>query len=155
MGGGELAAIEARAAGDAAAVVAERAARRRGFDERRGFRVVIEAAPGKPLWPQGFDPLNVERVEGGVLHTRFLRLGNDAGTVEAVDGDADLEALTEAAGAHPLFNGVSRVTFLLPAAPEVAGTRDRVVLRGPGYAAEFGGAAVDRTTTTLVVRLGR
>ena len=57
---------------------------------------------------------HVERVDGGILHTRFLRLGNDGATIEAVDGAADLEAFTEAAGAHPLFNGVRRVTFVLP-----------------------------------------
>src|SRR5512134_2822599 len=144
MDAGEKAAIEAAAARDAGAVVAARAARRRDFDQRPGFRVVVEAAEGKPLWPQGFDPLNVERVDGGILHTRFLRLGNDAGTIEGVDGAADLEAFTEAAGAHPLFNGVRRVTFVLPGRPEVSREGGKTVVKGPGFSAEFaGGEAVE------------
>ena len=52
---------------DSAAIATSRAARRVAFDARGGARVVVLAADGAPLWPQGFDPLNVERVNGGVL----------------------------------------------------------------------------------------
>ncbi len=154
MGGAEKAAIEAAAARDAGAVVAARGTRRRAFDERPGFRVVVEAADGKPLWPQGFDPLNVERVDGGILHTRFLRLGNDAGTIEGVDGAADLEAFTEAAGAHPLFNGVRRVTYILPHHPELAREEGKMVVKGPGFSAALAGGEVREAADSLVIRLG-
>lgn len=152
MDGAEVAAIEAAAARDAGAVVAARAARRREFDRRPGFRVVVEAAEGKPLWPQGFDPLNVERVDGGILHTRFLRLGNDGATIEAVDGAADLEAFTEAAGAHPLFNGVRRVTFVLPYTPEMVREGGKMVARGPGFSAASTRGEME-ISDSLVIRL--
>ncbi len=152
MDGAEKAAIEAAAVRDAGAVVAARSARRREFDERPGFRVVVEAAEGKPLWPQGFDPLNVERVDGGILHTRFLRLGNDGATIEGVDGAADLEAFTEAAGAHPLFNGVRRVTFVLPFTPEMAREEGRMVAKGPGFRAASTRGEME-ISDSLVIRL--
>ena len=153
MDAAEKAAIEAAAARDAGAVVAARTARRREFDQHPGFRVVVEAAEGKPLWPQGFDPLNVERVDGGILHTRFLRLGNDAGTIEGVDGAADLEAFTEAAGAHPVFNGVRRVSFVLPGRPEVSREGGKTVVKGPGFSAEFAGGEAVEGGGVLTIRL--
>ena len=65
----------------------------------------VQAAHCEPLWPQSFDPLNVERVQGGFLHKRFLRLGNDSGHLEVMDaGETDIEALTIGVGSHPLFN---------------------------------------------------
>jgi hypothetical protein len=134
----ETEAAGSRAAADAAAVVGERAARRRAFAERPGWRVIVEAAAGSPLWPQGFDPLNLESVEGGLLHARFIRLGNAAGRVEVLDGEgADLETLTEAAGAHPLFNGVRRVEIAGLARPEVRREDGRVIVRAPGLTAEL------------------
>ncbi len=152
---GEAAAIERAAREDAAAVVARRAERRHAFDARAGWRVVIEAASGRPLWPQGFDPLNVEHVDGGLLHTRFLRLGNDAGELSVVDEtDADVEALTEAAGAHPLFNGVARVTIAgIAERPEVDGDGARTVLRAPGFTASFPDADVEVRGRVLMIRL--
>jgi hypothetical protein len=153
MAEAEKAGIEAAAARDAGAVVAARTARRLAFDERPGYRVVIEAAEGKPLWPQGFDPLNVERADGGILHTRFLRLGNDAGTIEGVDGAADLEAFTEAAGAHPLFNGVRRVSYVLPSRPELSRAEGKVIVRGPGFRAEFEGGEAVEAGGALTIRL--
>jgi hypothetical protein len=152
-GNAEVAEIERQALRDAAAVVSARGERRRAFDARPGWRVTVEAAEGKPLWPQGFDPLNVEVVVGGVLHTRFLRLGNDAGNVQGVDGEADLEAFTEAAGAHPLFNGVRRVVFVLPSRPASVREDGGVTVNGPGFRAEFSGAAAEEVEGGLLIRL--
>lgn len=123
---------------DAAAVVAARTARRRAFDARPGWRVTVEAAAERPLWPQGFDPLNVERVDGGFLHTRFLRLGRDGGELRVIDeAGADLDALTEAVGPHPLFNGIRRVTVAGLSRPEVSVAGTSVVVDAPGLAATF------------------
>lgn len=143
-------AIRSAAARDAGAVVAARTERRRAFDAPAGWRVTVEAADGHPLWPQGFDPLNVELVDGGLLHTRFLRLGNDAGTIEGVDGEADLEAFTEAAGAHPLFNGVRRAVFLLPSPPTLVRKDGKVVVTAPGFRAEFTGRAEERDQQVVI-----
>jgi hypothetical protein len=147
--------IERTARTDSAALAAARTARRRAFDARPGWRIVIQAADGRPLWPQGFDPLNVERTVGGVLHTRFLRLGNEAGFLEALDqSGADLESLTEGAGAHPLFNGVQRVTIAGIAKPESSIEDDRLTVRAPGVTIQFTKATTRlEGTETLVITL--
>ena len=150
----EAAAIRRDAQRDAAAVVAARAERRRGFDTLPGWKVIVQAADGRPLWPQGFDPLNLQLVEGGLLHGRFLRLGNDNGTLEAVDGPgANIEALTVAAGTHPLFNGVSRVTIAVGLRPAVEASEGRVQLRAPGFTATFARATARETDSTILVDL--
>ena len=128
-----VAEIEGTAARDAANVVAQRAERRKAFEARPGSRVVITAAQGQPLWPKGFDPLNVERVDGGLLHTRFLTVGNESCTVTAIDeGGVDIDALTEGFGPHPLFNGMRRLVIAGLATPAVATTHDRVRIATPG-----------------------
>lgn len=154
--GREAAAIERDAARDAAAVVAARAERRRAFDALPGWKVIVQAADGQPLWPQGFDPLNLQRVEGGLLHGRFLRLGNEIGSLEVVDGPgADIEALTVAAGSHPLFNGVSRVTITVGLRPTVEASEGRVQLRAPGFTASFARATARESDSTVLVDLAR
>ncbi|HEY3214851.1 MAG TPA: hypothetical protein VGK93_00010 [Candidatus Eisenbacteria bacterium] len=151
----EVADIERRARQDAQAVVGLRVERRKAFDARPGWRLIIEAADGRPLWPQGFDPLNVQVVEGGLLHTRFLRLGNDSGQMEAIDGTgADLEALTEGLGPHPLFNGIRRVVIAGLAKPEVTTRGSRVEIRAPGLAVGFANARMREVGTEVVVQLG-
>ncbi len=152
---GERAALVHAAERDAASVAAARAERKRAFDGRPGWRVVVEAADGLPLWPQGFDPLNVERVDGGVLHARMLRLGNDAGELLVLDeAGADVEALTEGVGPHPLFNGVRRVVVAGMAEPQVEQSGTGVALRAPGLTADFKQASVETSGSGVVVRLG-
>lgn len=133
----------------------ERRQRRQAFEERPG-RVVVIAAEGAPLWPQRFDPLNVEHVAGGLLHTRYVRLGNDAGAVQIVDeAGSDLEALTEAAGEHPLFNGVARVEVAGLEGAEVEEEGGEVTIRSPGLEFAFSGATVERYGDVVMVRLER
>lgn len=139
---------------DVAGVVAGWGERQRAFDARAGWRVVIQSAPGQPLWPQGFDPLNVERVEGGLVHTRFLRLGNDAGQMTAIDeAGADIEARTEGVGPHPLFNGIAWVEVAGLAKPTVERAPGRLVIRAPGFSAEFKNAAAQESGQQVLVQL--
>ncbi len=147
----ERAAIEARSRTDVAALHARLAAERRALLERPGWRVTVVAG-ATPLWPQRFDPLNVRMVgEGVVLHRRMLRLGNDAGTLDALD----VASLTEAAGAHPLFSGVRRLTVTgLPADPVVPGPDGTVRIEAEGLHAEFRGATVVRGDRSVELRLG-
>ncbi len=127
-----------------------RAAIRDDFFAKTGWRIVV-VADSEPLSPQGFDPLNVERLgPGEVLHTRWVKLGNSAGSLEVLDA----RAVTESAGKHPLFEGVRRATVTgLPEEPEVRETATGVVLKAAGVTAEFRGARLERTgrTITLVV----
>ena len=129
----QVAAIKRTAKRDAANVATQRASRRKAFDARTGWRVTITAAEGQPLWPQGFDPLNVERVNGGLLHTRFLTVGNDSCKATAIDeGGVDIEVFTEGFGPHPLFNGVRRVVITGLEKPVVTATDYRVTIATSG-----------------------
>jgi hypothetical protein len=102
----ERAEAQQLATADAAAIRASRATRRAEFLARAGWRVVV-TMKSSVLWPQRFDPLNVHLVAlGEILHTRHVKLGNEQSHIEILDHPA----LTAAAGAHPLFNGVKRVT---------------------------------------------
>jgi hypothetical protein len=151
----EVAIIERTAQRDVAAVITGRRERRLEFDTRPGWRVVVLAAEGQPLWPKGFDPLNVEPVEGGFLHTRFLSLGSDAGDLRAIDeADADIEALTEGVGPHPLFQGVRRVVLTGLVEPKVSEAKGKVGVRAPGLTVEFFGATVTRSGEVITVRVG-
>lgn len=150
----EIAESERIAREDVTAVLSGRAERRAAFEALSGWRVVIEAADGQPLWPHGFDPLNVERVEGGVLHERFLSLGNDSGRLEAIDAKgANIEVLTEGVGPHPLLNGVHRVVVAGLASPEVEKEGRLVTIRTAGFTASFEGANVQRHGYVVAVQL--
>jgi hypothetical protein len=139
---------------DAAGVTTGWATRQRAFEKKEGWRVVIQSAPGHPLWPQGFDPLNIDRVDGGLIHTRFLKLGNDAGQMTALDEeDADIESRTVGIGPHPLFNGISWVEIVLPARPVVERAAGATTIRGPGFVAEFKDATVDDGGKETLVQL--
>jgi len=147
---GERDGIRTAAGADVDALRARRAGQRRDFFEQPGWTVVF-AAQGTPLFPQGFDPLNVQVVRPGeVLHARWLKLGNGAGAVEVL-GQA---AVTEAAGAHPLFNGVRTLTITGLASEPASTVADGVVtLKADGISAELRGATVERSGQTVTVRL--
>ncbi|MCA1612780.1 MAG: hypothetical protein LC800_01245 [Acidobacteria bacterium] len=142
-----------RARAEVSQLLARRDAAKRDFLARPGWTLVLVAGDGAPLWPQGFDPLNVRRVGGAeVLHTRFLKLGNDAGSIEIL-GRA---SLTEGTGRHPLFNGVRRLTAAgLAAAPTVEEFAGGVKLSAENLKAEFRGASVTRDGRTLTVQLAK
>lgn len=146
-----VAAAEEKAHADVVVLAAERKRLLDELEKRPGWRVVVEVSEVEPLWPQGFDPINVTRLAGTrVLHTRFLRLGNSAGRVEVLNA----EALTEGIGPHPLLQGVRRVVLPGVAEPEVTDSCGRVTVRVPGLTVEFDGARVTRGKDGVTVRLG-
>jgi hypothetical protein len=134
--------------------VSREARARRGGDflALPGHTLVIETT-GEPLWPQGFDPLNVKSAEGGkVLHTRWVKLGNKAGQIEVLGRSC----LTEPAGTHPLFNGVRRVTITgLPDAPEITAGDSSVTVHAQGVDATLRGAQIERSPVRTDIRLGK
>ncbi|HVF43394.1 MAG TPA: hypothetical protein VM936_10310 [Pyrinomonadaceae bacterium] len=146
-------AARARANQDVAALGAKKAEWRRQFFARPGWKVVVIAGEGEPLWPQNFDPLNVRSLGGGeVLHTRWVKVGNSAGTIEVLERPS----LTEGRGSHPLFNGVSTITAAgLASEPEVREGGGAVVLKSEGFKAELKGARWERSGQTVTVRLPR
>jgi hypothetical protein len=140
-----------RAVADVEAMVTRRKEVREEFLSKPGWRLVFEAGDERPLWPQQFDPLNVTRVDGGVLHKRFLRVGSEAGTVEIMGG----VVLTEGVGPHPLFNGVRRMLLTgLREEPSVATDEARVTVTTPCCVADLSGAVVSVSDSTVTIRLG-
>ncbi len=146
----EEAEMRRRAASDVAAWSASRASLREQFFATPGWRLVIESA--SPLLLQGFDPLNVERLSAdSILHTRFVKLGNAEGAVEILDR----RCLTEAAGKHPLFDGVRRATVAgFPGEPPVDDSGDTVRIAVPGVTLAFRNATVSRSGNKITVAVG-
>lgn len=140
-----------RAGKDVRELEGERQARLTEFLEQPGWSVEFLAAEGMPLWPQRFDPLNVLKIdEDRVLHTRWLVLGNEAGRVEVMDH----AALSRAAAAHPLFEGVASLLITgLPEPPDVTADGEAVRLEAPSLEAEIRGGIVERSEGKIVVRL--
>lgn len=147
----ETAAARQAAGQDTAAIEASRAGQRIDFISQPGWTLVVRAI-GEPLWPQGFDPLNVRVLGGGVLlHGRFLKLGNAAGSLEMLGG----RGLTEPAGEHPLFNGVRTFTIAgLAAAPDVQEREGVVTFSSGAVKGTFSPGSVQREARTVTVTAG-
>lgn len=127
-----------------------REAVRDDFFRRPGWALVVVSG-AEPLAPQAFDPLNVERLGGGeVLHARWLKLGNAAGSIEVLNA----RAITEAAGGHPLFEGVRRVTVTgLAEEPQVRESSGGIDLVAAGVSGGFAGARWEKKDRTITVYL--
>ncbi|MFH1845832.1 MAG: hypothetical protein ABIF77_21825 [bacterium] len=146
----EVAEQEQRARDDAARLLDRQQQYRTDFEAAPGWSLVIEAAAGRPFWPQRFDPSNMHIVTGGVLHTRFIRLGNECGSLELIDR----QVLTESAGDHPLFDGITRVVLTgLPGRPELAVQGDEITLELAGCSASFKPATLSQREQVVVVTL--
>lgn len=143
--------LEKRAKGDVRAYVAFREAEETRFRNQVGWTLVIVAADSAPLWPQGFDPLNVLRTDSSdILHKRWLKAGNDAGTIEILDR----ASLTTGAGTHPLFNGIARVVVTgLNAEPTVRERDGTVTISAAGASGTFRTATTELQGQTIIVRL--
>jgi hypothetical protein len=123
-----------RAAAEIAALGAERERKRHEILEGPGWKLVLE--PAEPMQPQGFDPLNVERLSASeILHTRFVKLSNSAGSVEVLG----LRRLTESAGKHPLFEGIRRATIELPGPPRIEEEGGTIRITGEGLTVAYRG----------------
>lgn len=88
---------------------------KRNVYNRAGWQLSLQFTEPMRTW--GMDPSNAHRVsETEVLHTRYLRLGNGAGSIEMIGGSA----LTESAGDHPLMDGIKAVIYFLEREPVLA-----------------------------------
>lgn len=140
--------IAKTAAADAAALRGERERRRQEFLDQPGFRLVV-IAEDAPWFPQGFDPLNVEVVAPGeVLHTRFLKVANGDGLIEVMGRPV----LTVAAGAHPMFEGLRRITLTgLRDLPEVVESEKGIMISIEGAEVYVPGGVVRETDRGLEI----
>lgn len=143
-------AISLQATSDVQALGERRTRTRADFLAQPGWRIVLE--PGtEPLFPQGFDPLNVRRMTATeVLHSRYLKLGNGTGAIELFSA-----SLTEGrAGAHPLFGGVARLTVTgLAVAPAVRDSSGVLTIDARGIHGRLRGARADTSGQAIRVRL--
>ncbi len=123
---------------------------REDFEQRPGFELTLDAA-ALALDARGFDPLNVVRLsDREVLHRRFVKLGNGHGEIE-IHGS---ESLSTAAGAHPLFAGVSRLSVRgLAAEPKIREKDGGLTIEAPGIQGTFRGAHFERVGSKTVVTL--
>jgi hypothetical protein len=138
---------EARA--EVRTIETERIRTRAEFLSRPGARLVIDARRA-PLFPAGFDPLNVSRLSGAeLLHSRFLTLQNDHGTIELLGGTA----LTEGqAGQHPLFAGVVRVVLAgLTRPPALRDSGAVMIVEAPGVQARLRRVTADVAGDSVVI----
>ena len=134
----ELDAWRAAAEAEIGALHARRAQRRKEIFGRDGWTLSVVAG-AEPLWPQGFDPWNLSPLEGGELvHERWLKLGNRLGAIEVLDRPA----LTEAAGDHPLAEGVSRLTVTGLGEPVVREAGGKVTVEAAGVKGELAATVV-------------
>ena len=65
------------------------------------------------------------------------------------------EALTESAGAHPLFNGIRRVEIVMPSKPMVTREAGVVTVSAPGLQGRFTSAEAVEEQRRIVVRSRR
>jgi hypothetical protein len=147
----ERQAAETQARADVGKLEHERAELLQAFEAQPGWRLTVETAAGKPLWLDSFDPLNVARLsEHLILHKRMLKLHNDSGSLEILNHGS----VTEAAGAHPLFQGVRRWTTAgLSAKPEVKQDGARVTVTTPAVTLAFSNADVEWAAESVSIRL--
>ncbi len=138
-----------RAVADVAGLAERRVSMRREFLAAPGWKIVVEAPT--PLFPQAFDPLNFELLSPTeVLHTRWLKLGNASGSIEVL-GRA---SLTEAAGKHPLFQGLRRLTITgLSSEPHFAKKDGHLTFSAEGVVLDLYGAQLIRSEKTTTVEL--
>ncbi len=143
--------IEQKAARDVRAYMAFREVEETQFRNQLGWTLVVIAGYGEPLWPQGFDPLNVLRTDTNeVLHKRWLKAGNDAGTIEILDR----ASLTTGAGTHPLFSGIAKIVVTgLHAEPTLRERDGEVSISATGVTGTFRAATTELQGQTIVVRL--
>jgi hypothetical protein len=96
------------------------------FLKRPGFRIVVDC-PTRPLWPAGFDPMNMEKVgPAEVLHRRWLKLSGAGAEVEVLGTGA----LTEGLDGQPLFHGVRRITITgLAGRPEIVRDGEKIRIK--------------------------
>ncbi len=137
-----------RARREVAELVASREKRKQEFLSAPGWRIEIVAGK-EPLWPQGFDPWNVANLGGNaVLHARWVKMGNSAGSIEALNHPS----LTEGVGPHPLFNGARRFLVTGLAEPKVTEADGKVSIEVPGAKGTFAGKA-ERNGQVILIQL--
>jgi hypothetical protein len=141
--------VQAGAERDVDALRTRRSDARREFLETPGWTIAVRST--SPLMVQNFDPWNFLLLgPSEVLHTRTVRLGNEAGTLESLG----YRVLTEGTGEHPLFSGVAAVTIGgIEIEPKLVESDGAVRITSPEVTVEFKGAVITRDGQTVILTL--
>lgn len=151
IAGSDIESARAAARKVVAGLAAEQRRTREEFLAADGWRIVIGQGAGAALALQGFDPINVFNLGGGeILHYRMLEMGNAACSVKII-GRA---SLSMAAGPHPLFSGVARITITgIATEPKIVKMSDKTVVSCEGVEIEANRVDVDTATKTVNISL--
>ncbi|MEO7996250.1 MAG: hypothetical protein ABI852_02330 [Gemmatimonadaceae bacterium] len=146
----ELSLAAQRSWEESSALMTERGKRHGAFMAKPGWRLVVETSGSQPMFPQGFDPLNVVSFPpADVLHTRFLKAGNNLGQIEILN----TEALTVSAGVHPIMQGFRSLTVTGLAKPEISDSLGTITVKAPGVSLRFSKSFVQVDSMTVTVKL--
>lgn len=159
----DTAAFKARAAASTADLGGRRRRLRAELLERQGGRIVVDVEPGaEPLRVQRFDPINLMVLDAGAIaHANYLSLSLPQGTIELTNPGfvrgrlGGTVSVTEAAGRHPLSDGVRRLTIAgIQGAPKVGSGEGTVSVEAPGVRLTIRGAEahVDGALIRITVR---
>ncbi|MFB0517159.1 MAG: hypothetical protein ACETWG_11235 [Candidatus Neomarinimicrobiota bacterium] len=142
--------IQKRAKQDVRNLQAQIQRKRKRYFSRSGWLVTL-SLPDRPLNVMGFDPMNIEKLGSGeLLHTRWLKLGSQNGSLEVLDNTV----LTKTGCDHPLLPGIQELIMAgLPTPPQVEIRADTVRIQGHGLTLHFHGLHVSRSDQTKTIRL--
>jgi hypothetical protein len=120
------------------------------FLSQPGWRIIV-STESEPLWPKGFDPLNLKLIsDSAILHKRWLKLCNNQGCIEIMNH----ESITEPIGDHPLFQGVKKVTVAgLDKEPAIEKVDNKLSLKMEGISLQFEDAEMQRNGDSLIITL--
>lgn len=120
------------------------------FLSQPGWRIIV-STESEPLWPKGFDPLNLKLIsDSAILHKRWLKLCNTQGCIEIINH----KSITEPMGDHPLFQGVKKVTVAgLDKEPAIEKVDNKLSLKMEGISVEFEDAEMQRNGNSLIITL--
>lgn len=146
--------FEAGAECDTTTLHKRRVRQREAFESRTANSLTVIAPVKRPLRVTGMDPSNVTIVDGGVLHTRYIALAGSSGRLEMMSSPGDGgEALTEAAGSHPISSGVRRLQVVGFGRLEIEVDNGTVEVAGKVLSARFDKATLEEHGSRITVRV--
>lgn len=120
------------------------------FISKPGYKIILDCGK-RPLWPSGFDPMNIEKLNKiELLHKRWLKLSGERAELEILG----TESMTEGAKDHPLFNGVKKVVIAgLSDKPEIILDNRKIKIKNSKINIEIENAEIDNRENALFIYL--
>ncbi|MBN2135076.1 MAG: hypothetical protein JW737_05055 [Acidobacteria bacterium] len=81
----------------------------KSFEDPDEYKIIVDSS-ANPLFPKGFDPMNIISVDKKrIIHKRFLKLGNKNSNLEMLN----TSGITTGTDKHPLYYGITKAEFNL------------------------------------------